>query len=99
VRHCGLAFHVPAYLLRLIESYTSDQRASITSGAAHGSILGLWNVSYESLLRLVMPDENHIVGSAYDVAAALIAVRNVEQAKLTLGLIISTGGWYPPASL
>ena len=94
-------FHVPAYLLRMIEAYLTDRvllydttegqrRVSITSGAAQGSILGpdLWNVSYDSLLRLDMPDESLLVGYADDVAA-LIAARNVDQANLKLGLVMA----------
>lgn len=93
-------FHVPAYLLRIIEAYLTDRvllydttegqrRIPVTSGAAQGSILGpdLWNVSYDSLLRIEMPDETRLVGYADDVAA-LVAARNVEEAKLKLETVM-----------
>src|SRR5204862_8264775 len=52
-----------------------------------------WNVSYDSLLRLEMPNETQLVGYADDVAA-LIASRDVDQAKLKLRTVMDTvSGW------
>lgn len=99
-------FHVPIYLLRMIESYLRDRallydtlegqrRIPVTSGAAQGSILGpdLWNVSYDGLLRLDMPDETRLVGYADDVAV-LIASRTVDDAQIKLNrVMLRVNGW------
>ena len=87
---------------RMVEVYLSDRvllydtnegqrRIPITYGAAQGSIPGsdLWNVSYVRLLKLEMPDETQLIGYADDVAA-LIAARDVDQAKLKLRTVIWT---------
>jgi len=94
------SFRVPSYLLRMVDSYLKDRallydtlqgqrRVAVTSGAAQGSILGpdLWNVSYDSLLRLDMPDETLLVGYADDVAA-LVSARTVEHAQLKLQTVM-----------
>lgn len=94
------SFHLPVYLLRMIGDYLKDRalifntregkrRVKVTSGAAQGSILGpdLWNIAYDSLLRLEMPDECVLVGYADDVAT-LIAARTVEQAQIRLNMVM-----------
>ena len=100
------SFHVPSYLLRILRDYLKDRslfyetlegqrRMEITSGVAQGSILGpdLWNASYDSLLRLDMPEESRLVGYADDVAA-LVAGRTVEQAQSRLGILMRrVSGW------
>ena len=75
----------------LYDTTEGQRRIPITSGAAQGSILGpdLWNLSYDSLLRLEMPDETQLVGYADDVAS-LIAARDVDQAKLKLRTVMDT---------
>lgn len=89
-------FQVPLYLRRLIRSYlsnreliykTTDGQRSIkvTSGAAQGSILGpdLWNISYDSILRMEMPQDTFLVGYADDIAA-VISARDTEEAERKL---------------
>lgn len=93
-------FQVPKYLLRILDDYLKDRvlvydtlegekRIPITSGAAQGSILGpdLWNVAYDSLLRLSMPEETILVGYADDVAV-LIAARNMKLAQIKLNQVM-----------
>lgn len=99
-------FRVPEYLLRMIRSYLQNRellyetldgprRKQITSGAAQGSILGpeLWNISYDGILRMEMPDDTFLVGYADDIAAVIIA-RNAQEAQRRLNqVMIRTSSW------
>uniref|UniRef100_A0ABD2X0I8 Reverse transcriptase domain-containing protein n=1 Tax=Trichogramma kaykai TaxID=54128 RepID=A0ABD2X0I8_9HYME len=71
----------PEYLLKIIYSYfqakvleyhTDDgpESCSITAGVQQGSVLGpiLWNVMYDSILRLKLEEGVRIVGFADDIA-------------------------------
>lgn len=66
-------FQVPGYLMKIIKSYLSKRKliynttdgeksVDVTSGAAQGSILGhdLWNVSYDDILIIDMPQNSGI---------------------------------------
>lgn len=68
---------------------------NVTSGAAQGSILGpdLWNINYDELLEIEMPDDTHLVAFADDVAA-LITARNVEEAKQKLNQVMLRTRWW-----
>ena len=99
-------FNVPNYLLRILRDYLRNRSLlyetlegqrwmEVTSGVAQGSILGpdLWNATYDSLLKLDMPEESRLVGYADDVAA-LVAGRTVEQAQSRLGILMRrVSGW------
>ena len=99
-------FSVPGYLQRMLESYLSDReliyhtsegrrKKRITSGAAQGSILGpdLWNISYDDIFRIEMPDETHLIGYADDVAAVIVA-RNMEEVRRKLNqVMMRTQSW------
>ena len=80
-------FQIPRYLLRLIEDYLKDRfivydtedgprLKELTAGAAQGSILGpdTWNVSYDGILRMEMPDGCFLTWYAEDVAASFSRV-------------------------
>lgn len=91
-------FHVPVYLLGMINWYlsmlccTTHSRAEaelVTSGGPQGSILGpdLWNFTYDSLMRLYMPKETSLV-SYFDDVTALILARSVELTQITVDLVM-----------
>lgn len=93
-------FQVPEYLLRMLGDYLSDRnlvyetsestrKKKITSGAAQGSVLGpeIWNISYDAILRMDMPENNFLVGYADDIAAVIID-RNSEDIQLKLNQVM-----------
>ncbi|CAB0031184.1 unnamed protein product [Trichogramma brassicae] len=76
----------PEYLQKIIYSYfqarvleydTDDgpESCSISAGVPQGSVLGpiLWNVMYDSILRLRLDDGVRIVGFADDIAVVTVA--------------------------
>ena len=93
-------FKTPEYLLRIMKSYLKDRvliydtvdgpkKKRITAGAAQGSILGpdLWNISYDDVLRIEMPDETYLSGYADDILA-VIRARDTESAQNKLSMIM-----------
>ena len=93
-------FSIPKYLTDLIRSYLKNRvltydtddgqfEKRLTSGAAQGSILGpdLWNVSYDEILNLEMPDDTHLVALADDVAAVITA-RDTTEAQRKLNMVM-----------
>lgn len=73
--------NIPEYLIKIIKSYFSDrslwfdtdvgtESVKITAGVPQGSVLGplLWNVMYDGIFKLKVPEEVQIVGFADDVA-------------------------------
>ena len=63
---------------------------------AQGSVLGsdLWNLAYDSLLKLEVPEENILVGYADDVAA-LISARSFERAQEKINqLMLRVRDWF-----
>jgi len=76
--------NIPEYLVEMFRSWLSDRvlltgeelnSRSITCGVPQGSVLGpaLWNVAYDSLLRLEVPDGVHLIGFADDLAVVGVA--------------------------
>ena len=104
------AFQVPEYLKRILRDYLKDRRLlyqtcegqkerTVTAGAAQGSVLGpdLWNLAYDSLLKLEVPEETILVGYADDVAA-LISARSFERAQVKINqLMLQVGDWFRTA--
>lgn len=79
------AMKVPEYLIRLVANYLSNRvlccetteghsEFTLTGGVPQGSVLGplLWNVMYDGILRLQLPQDTKLVAFADDVAVVLV---------------------------
>ncbi|KAL7290597.1 hypothetical protein TKK_0015361 [Trichogramma kaykai] len=77
---------VPAYMLRMVISYFHDrllkltmddgaESYDVTAGRPQGFVLGpiLWNVMYDKILRLKLPESAKIMGFADDIAVTVVA--------------------------
>ncbi|XP_073811858.1 uncharacterized protein [Musca autumnalis] len=67
----------------------------VTSGAAQGSILGpdLWNATYDEILKIEMPHDTYLVGSADDIAAVIKAWSINEAESKLRQTMIRTKRW------
>lgn len=99
-------FHVPKYILAILEHYLQDRyllyetegaqiRKELTAGVAQGSVLGpeLWNISYNGILHLEMPDGAFLNGYADDIIAIVIA-RTMKLAEGKLNRVFSRVQWW-----
>ncbi|KAL4082363.1 hypothetical protein QTP88_030019 [Uroleucon formosanum] len=77
--------NTPEYLVRMLRSWLSDRVLltgdelavrPVTCGVPQGSVLGpaLWNVAYNSLLKMEVPTGVHLVGFADDLAVVGVGV-------------------------
>lgn len=97
-------FKVPIYLRRMIASYFSDrillyesergvESHKVTGGVPQGSVLGplLWNVMYDGILRIQVPDDVKIIGYADDIAL-LITAKHLEEVVAEANRTVATVG-------
>lgn len=79
---------IPPYLVETIGSYFTDRKVvtsqgdemEVTAGVPQGSVLGptLWNILYDGVLRLTLPEGAKLVGFADDLAL-VVSTRSRDQ--------------------
>lgn len=93
---------VPPYILKILDSYFDSRvllyetdegtkEYNITSGVPQGSVLGplLWNIMYNGVLELTLPDNVQIVGFADDIAI-LVKSKHLYEVELLANEAIAT---------
>lgn len=65
------------------------RKNTTTAGEAQSSILGpdLWNVAYDDIFQMAMPENSFLVGYAVDIATVIVA-RDTAEAQLRINVEI-----------
>lgn len=103
---------IPEYLLRVIVSYFKQRTLKyktdngtktyvVTGGVPQGSVLGptLWNVMYDGVLRLPIPNEAQVVGFADDIAVVVVAKHKEEIVEICNRTVRCIQQWLASAGL
>lgn len=98
--------NVPPYILKILDSYfdyrvllyetdEGTKEYNITSGVPQGSVLGplLWNIMYNGVLKLTLPDSVQIVGFADDIAILVKSKHLYEVEFLANEAIATVSSW------
>ncbi|KAF0751063.1 Reverse transcriptase domain-containing protein, partial [Aphis craccivora] len=96
----------PEYLVDMLRSWLSDrtlltgaERTSrpVTCGVPQGSVLGpaLWNVAYDSLMRMDVPPGVQLIGFADDLAVVGTAATGQLLEDLVNPVLLSIDDWMP----
>lgn len=107
-----MEMNTPAYLLRIIGDYLKDRvllydtedgtkEYKVTGGVPQGSVLGptLWNVMYDGVLRVNLPQEAKIIGFADDIVITVSAKHLEEIECMARESVDSVRKWIEGAGL
>ncbi|KAH8323775.1 hypothetical protein KR067_012650, partial [Drosophila pandora] len=102
----------PVYLQRIISSYLSDRtllyeteegtkRYEVTAGVPQGSVLGplLWNIMYDEVLRIELPEGCKLIGFADDLALMVVAKETKEVESNANNAIKCISAWMADSGL
>ena len=97
---------VPHYLLQMVKSYLSNRRLlidsmegteeeEVTCGVPQGSVLGpfLWNILYDGILRIKVPDGVQLIAFADDLAVVASAKTKEELVEIANNTIDHICEW------
>lgn len=112
IQRALVRMQAPHYLTRIVEHYLSNRRLryhtdagpkhfKVTAGVPQGSVLGplLWNIMYDGVFRLSLPEGVRLVGFADDVAIVSVAKHTQEIEAATNGAIARIRRWLETAGL
>lgn len=95
--------NISSYLVRLVQSYLENRKIvtnegneiEITAGVPQGSVLGptLWNVMYDGVLSLELPEGVRTVAYADDLAVLAVAKKEEELERITNLALVKISDW------
>ena len=103
---------VPRYIVRIIRDYLRDRsitfqteegqlQKDLSSGAPQGSVLGppMWNLMYDGLLRIELPEGVIMLGFADDIALVARARTSAKVQEMMNDALERTASWLDRAGL
>lgn len=94
---------LPAYMIRLVKSYFKDrclitpngEKMTMSAGVPTGSVIAptLWNIFYDGILHLQMPEGVTLIGYADDLAVVVVAKSESGIEIAANNALLDIGSW------